>query len=588
MDPGDPVHMARIRESLRDNRDKMRTACKQRLEVLKQYVGPYYGPEGSGSDSRRPINNIEKGLNIYSYLLVGGVPQLEVLSEAQPLRPMARAASITINMELERRRVSDVLQRWVRASILSLGVVQCGWKRYGSVYDPASGQYVEVGDWTLDLISLDDLVIDFSQRTLEAGRFMGHRFDMDLEEAQENPAYNRAARQALQPSDVTYVTEFGTRKAESLSRGHSMWTGELEDKCLLVQLHLRREQLLVVFDPEGDGPPLSIEEYKGPAEGPYEWISYNEVEDNPLPLPPVAVWRDLDNLANAVASKLGDSAINQKDVLGYEEGAEDDVERLLAAPHLGTAAMKNPKAAQMFSFNGPNQMNLAFLLQVLEWANNLQGNPDLLAGLGQQADTATQENLLTTAAGARMEAMRDRVSQATDRVLRRVSWYYWRDPARLYQGQQQVAGTPYTLPIAITPAMREGTWDYLNFQLIPYSLKPTPPAQRLQQLRGMMQEMIALQPLADAQGIKTRLDRYLELAARYLHMPEISELFEYGTPQLPMGEPPTNKPNTTRTYIRKNVPSGGTQQGRTAAKMQGLMGNASPQQQTATLQPGAA
>ena len=45
--------------------------------------------------------------------------------------------------------------------------------------------------------------------------------------------------------------------------------------------------------------PLRVVDWTGPPRGPYAVLGFNHVPSNIMPLPPVAIWQDLHDLANA-------------------------------------------------------------------------------------------------------------------------------------------------------------------------------------------------------------------------------------------------------------------------------------------------
>ena len=73
----------------------------------------------------------------------------------------------------------------------------------------------------------------------------------------------------------------------------------------LRDIWLPREQLIITVETGKLGPSLRVLEWDGPHSGPYRFLRFNEVPGNTMPLPPVALWRDLHDLANVLFRKLG-------------------------------------------------------------------------------------------------------------------------------------------------------------------------------------------------------------------------------------------------------------------------------------------
>jgi hypothetical protein len=87
----------------------------------------------------------------------------------------------------------------------------------------------------------------------------------------------------------------------------------------------------------------------------------------------------------------------------------------------------------------------------------------------------------------------------------------------------------------------------------------------------------------ERQNVTINVQKFMKVVGKLSNISEIDEFFEYATPDLnqPVGssDQVRQAPNTTRTNIRKNVNTGGTDKGRSSQIQQALLGK-QPQNST--------
>jgi len=585
-DPENQRDLMRLRESLHDARQQLRVFHEHWLEALQELVGAHYGRLLVGAHTRVHAPLIEKAVTIYSRLLAAQAPQILMLTDAAALKSLAKDAEAVNNRILQESNFEITLQRWVQQSLLApFGILKVGWELAGET-EGDDGEPIPVGEAYLSDVSFDDWVHDLGATRLEEAPYMGHRFRTSLEEVRDNPLYERTARESLTPDEQDNYHEQGQRKSSLLSRGYYGQREDLTPQVELWELYLPREQLVVTIAAEQTLPALRVAEWVGPERGPYHFLYYTEVPNNSLPLAPVANWMDLHELNNTVLRKLARQAENQKIVGLYAEGDDESATRITEADDMEWVGVRDPQRIAEVRFNGPDAANQQFFLAMQDLFNNLSGNLDLLGGLGPQSDTVGQDQLISDRASERVEWMKDRVYLRTRDVCESIAWYYWHDPVRLYAGVRELPHTDLAIPVEITPEMRSGNWQKFNFEIVPHSMQKLSPAQRMNELRQLMQELTALGPLLEQQGLALNVQAYLETYAKYRHMPEVRELVtllegEPGEPA-PIGTRPGAEgarmpAHTVRENVRRSVPTGGTEQSRRQTLMQGLMAAAGGQ-----------
>ena len=109
-----------------------------------------------------------------------------------------------------------------------------------------------------------------------------------------------------------------------------------------------------------------------------------------MPLSPVALWQDLNDLVNTLFRKLSKQAISRKTVAVFAGGSDEDARRFCGAAD-GDAIRGSGNDPREVSVGGIDQPNLAFAIQVRDLYSVLAGNLDSLGGLSPQSETATQD-----------------------------------------------------------------------------------------------------------------------------------------------------------------------------------------------------
>ena len=105
-----------------------------------------------------------------------------------------------------------------------------------------------------------------------------------------------------------------------------------------------------------------------------------------------------------------------------------------------------------------------------------------------------------------------------------------------------------------------------------------------------MDRLGQMYPIIQATGGDIDVQELTRLYADYLGIPELANIITFQNPPVDQqpGQNGQGMPqNTTRNYVRHNVPTGGTPQARSQALQQSLYGSATPNQEQQLMRPGA-
>ena len=524
---------------------KIRNYRQARKEFVSEIVGGWYGDQLIQRMDRSPLRLLNVAVNTLARALIARNPRVQITTQFTQLKPLALDAEVVINQRIEEFNLQKYLMRWLKSALTGIGIMQIALEAGDLEEDPDTGEWIPAGRLSVWNISLDDWICDMSARTLDARDcwYTGHYFERPLDQARNDPQYDQAGRLNLVPVRTTDVrngqSPTKTLGQRNVDKGRDYMGG--------YQFYFPEESIIRVlpWDFDDNTPPLMEYEWDGPDGGPYQYLFFEEVEDNPLPLPPAATIIELCKIADAIFDKEADNAENAKTVLGYRPGGDDSAKRIVGAANMEAIEMEDPDAVREFRFNGPRSENLGFLANVMGMWNMVSGNVNLIGGYGTSSETATQDNLLFQQQQGQIDVMRDAVYSAVDTVLEHWCFHYWHDPIRADRNVRQVPNTKIFVPVMITPEMRKNTWSRFNFRIEPHSLARRTPMQKVMELDQLVQGIILpAMPILMEQRLMFDMGQYLQTRARLTGTHELLEIVKPMDGQWQNAGPIGDRPHT--------------------------------------------
>ena len=564
--------LKKLRDAMEHSYKSLGTFRKNRRDALKEYVGSHYSD--NGADDKVPFNLLELTTGIYVRHLLGGTPRVLITTPHLALRPMAYNFGQALNRLAQQIHLANTFRSVAKRAIFSWGLVKVGLGAYGMLPDGGIGD--EIGRPFCDVIDLDDWVHDMTAKDWDHMAFCGHRYRIPYEDFMASSLYKN--KDAIKPSERSSVdNQTGDERTEAISRDMPSIPdlGEFEPHIEFFDMWLPRTGQVLTLPVQQKDVVAREVEWEGPESGPYKRLGYCEVEGQILPLPPVALWRDMHQLANGLWRKLERQAIRQKKILGFDPAGVSDAKNIVNAND-GDAVKMNANNSKEFSFGGIDNGNLAFLMSAVDQFSWLVGNLDALGGLGPQAETLGQERIIKSSANERVQDMERATQEFVVDVFRDLGLYLWTDPFIEIPFTKRIPGTELELERLWTPDLREGDFLDYNFELHPYSMQASTPGDKLNLVLQIFQQVIVpSMPVMQQQGIGVDFEGLFRLIGRYADLPEIEEVLLANQPVVaPEGpiNPRNIRPGTTRREnVRINAPAG-TRRGRSAALMQTLLG----------------
>jgi hypothetical protein len=554
----DRRHLLDMVDHSRKKLDDVRCARRKLLERTK-------GSEWFPSEEKTPLNQMAQQEWALVQHLAGGNPRALVLPGGQGLEAVAYEQTLAINKEADRLNLRRKFRRLVQDALYGIGICRIGMVRSQniSIHEIApeldeEGE-VGVGQLEVQVISLESWVHDCQADCLEEREFCGHAYWVDKEDIDEY--LPGVKREDLDVEEKRWIDEHGTEMAGAISRGvDGEGTSRYRDKYWLWDLWCPKEKVIVTTPVNGTGEIAHVRPWRSRPGGPYLFLYYRELPDQAIPLSIQADLALVHDSLNSTFRKLIDQTRESKTVLGFKPGHEGDAQNILDATSRQAVSMRDPNAVNEFNFNGPDQSLLGMLLQTRELASIIGGNTDVLAGLGAQAPTATQEQMVNQQAGGKIALHEVDTADFQQEVFEAIRWYIYHEQEVPIPLVGEVENTDIRFPTSFNAAKAEmlpGTFNAFQLKIEPYTEIYQSPTQRFQSLMMLWERLIMPAVQAGIIDSTPDINALLGIAAQYLNMPEIKQLLREVSPEeqaMMSGGEARQSPTTTRNYIRRSAP----------------------------------
>ncbi len=578
--PNSQRDIARLRMSMEQSRKSLECYRNKRIELVRDYVGMHYSDD-EGGGKRTPVPLLALFINIVLRQSVARLPKVTISSPYSELASFAWDFEIAMNALLAQIQFGRAMRVAALDAMFCQGITKVAMAEKGQA-ELAGKVYTGLHPFC-DTVDLDDWVIDMEPgRRWDQASYMGDRHSVVYEQLMESNLYSKQAKDGLTATEPSTTNEDGSEKIDVVGNEPNRGAEPFQDHIDLWDIWIPSQQLMVTLPAEpGKDKPLRVIDWNGPARGPYHQLGFYDVPGRLMKLSPVMLLSDLHNLSNDVYSKASDQAIGQKTILGAMAEAENDAKNIIEAEDGDVVKLNHPDKVKEFAFNGVDQFTLAFALEAMQRFSYFAGNLDALGGLGRQADTARQEDLITSSAGTQIQFIQGVCADFARENCEDLGELLWRDPMitlPLYRVPEKFADLGIRMPFKWTPEDRIGDFAHYNLKIVPYSMQEKTPQQRLQNILVFLSQAFAPNaPFAIQQGVGVNFEGLSRAWAHLSDMDEIEQILTFSGPpaadrKSPVGEMPMKPGMTTRRYERINTP-GATNAGKTESMMQMLMGS---------------
>jgi hypothetical protein len=581
----------RLLKAIRSSRNAMEPFRRVRKELIKDYVGSWYAE--SGADNKTLVNLINQTARIYTVALAANNPQVLVSTPRMENIAFARRFEVNLN-----KLISDMtLDKTFRAIVLdAFFCIGCGVvtmrdtdTRFHGLLESEEDVWLDPGEPWFNRVSLDDLILDMPARELTKMRYCGHRYRADYEKVMDEPGYSKKVKDKLKPTSREHHDSVGAVR-DIASEWGSAEDDDLKDMVWLMDVWIAENNSIATMAcDQHDLEPLIERDWTGSQAGPYKFLSLGDTPDNVIPTSPAVNLKGMHDLQNRLHRRMEDDSDAHRVVNVYPPGSEDDANRLRTAERNGWYRAKSPEQIKQFESGGIDQRDMALATFLQGEYDRFAGNLQAMGGLGAQASTVGQEELIHGQLSKNVADMRmSVVSFAADCILD-LGRLMWEDETLELRTSMPVGNSGINVTSDWTPDYRDGEFDDYEFKVEPYSMVFKTPQQHLQEYFQVLREIAPLWPMFQQSGATLNMQVLVKEMARLMNKPEIEQLITFAIPSQMLGGDQNTvrqSPHTTRETIRKNVGTGGTQAARDSVTIQSLMGG-KPQvnsQQSAMMQ----
>jgi len=536
VNPLSEKQFSKLQKSIDWSQKQFEFSRRKRVEAIKQFCGSRYME--SGSEKIMPVNISKLAVEIYVRQLAAHTPRVLITTKRDELRSTAANFELALNQIPNEIGLSRTLRIFVMEALFSVGILKIG------LSDGEQIMGHNYGEVFVDNVTLDDYFCDMSTGSRNTIQYEGNDYWMDYDDVMEMDWAKKTSREKLKPDEYTMLGQDGEIRAESIANAS---TPEVfKDRIHMRDVWLPGEKLLVTYGVTSKKL-LNVVEWEGPKNGPYVWLGYSDVPGNLLPLPPVSIWYDLNELANGLFRKLGNQADAQKTVQGFPGGDDAGVIAFKDAKDGDGIAYSGAKPEPLTA-GGVDSKTLAFFLQTRELSSYFAGNLDSLGGLAPMTQTVGQDKLLGEAASAQLRDMADKTIDAIKEVFYALAWYEWRDPLKQRDLEKKVPGMGVSVPVKWNQESKQGEFDLYDLEIDVYSCQDDSPATKLQKLGLIVERFITpLSPFIQQQSGSIDVEAILDDVVKYSDMPEAGRYVTFmddytGQQGAPMGAAPTGAP----------------------------------------------
>jgi hypothetical protein len=581
----------RLLKAIRSSRNALEPFRRVRKALIKDYVGSWYA-EG-GAENRTLVNLINQTARIYVVALAANNPQVLVSTPRTENLAFARRFEVNLNKLISDMALDQTFRAIVLDAFFCLG---CGVvmmrdtdTRFHGLLESEEDVWMDPGEPWLNRVSLDDLILDMSAKELTKMRYCGHRYRADYEKVMDEPGYSKKVKDKLKPTSRASQDYTGAARDIASGEGEAE-DDDMKDMVWLMDLWIAENNSIVTMacDQE-DIEPLIEREWVGSQAGPYKFLSLGDTPDNIIPTSPAVNLKGMHDLQNRLHRRMEEDSDAHRVVQVYPPGMEDDANRLRTAERNGWYRGKSPEQIKQFEMGGVDQRDMAMATFIQGEYDRFAGNLQAMGGLGAQAATVGQEELIHGQLSKNVADLRMSVVNFASDCILDLGRLMWEDQTLELRTSMPVGNSGINVTSDWTPDYRNGDFEDYEFKVEPYSMVFKTPQQHVQEYFQVLQQIAPLWPMFQASGATLNVQVLVEELARLMNKPEIRELITFAAPaQMLGGDQNTvrSPAHTVRETVRKNVPTGGTEQARSNALVQTLMG-AKPQvnsQQSAMLQ----
>ena len=530
------VNASKISTVVKEGFERLSRYKKARALFIKDYVGQYYNAM-SGLSGETPINLVFLALRVLIPNLIMKEGVNKVTTDILAQKEYGELLGLALNKSQKQRKLKKILRAGCVDMAFAMAIFKTSIAASGELLPVGKDINIDPGQIYTSLVDFDDFVFDPLCRRLEEASFLGHNTRIQRQVLLDTDGWNHDLVRALPKASLQNLD---SRRIEQLTQrnGPQSQMYELQDYVNVVELWIPEAEAICYtpnpyqtsFDDF-----LKMDDYYGPAEGSYTFGALSPpVPNNPLPVAPVGIWRDLNAMANRIMKKAIDQADSQKNIVLYDPAFGDVAQAVIDAYNNESIACSNPDAVKVVSFSGQDPANEQMVQSLFTWFNLIAGNPTQMGGMKSPtkkgAISATEVSALQSNAAVTLEDMRDITYDIHAEISKKEAWYIHTDPLiKVPLTKRETGKEP--IQIWLTPEQRQGDWAEYTFSIVKRSMLVLEPNLRAKRMMEFYTNVIPAVMMSASQamqmGIPFNVPRALMQAAEEMGIADaLAEVFE--------------------------------------------------------------
>lgn len=497
-----------LRDCIERDWKNMDVVRQRATDNWRMVAGHNFGK--NGEPERVPVNHALKLFLVLSRHLVAKNPDPDTNTDLTALKATAEKLRYALRIVGEDIHVGKFMRR-----MAEIAAVEGTSVKYTATTLPfgAKRQKRWVGDTPhLTALSLSNWCVDGLAEDWADITYMCHWYTVPAATLLKSDDLTKEQKREISGSvdDCSRVdNEDGTERPSAISNNNETGNVQYVPHVWLCHVyHPLNDMISVHLAPTGPGTisekPLFFGDYDGPQNGPYSVgpytvLRYIILEGNLLGMSLLAPITDLTIAANDLLSKSLESELNRKDLVLGRYSSDEDMEKIVNAPHMGMVSIKTESGDfKQVTFGGQTETAQVLGITMANGINYMT-NLEALSASGPAADTLGQEDMLRSAAAAEISDMTFATYELGDAVMQDLKYYICTDPAFSMKIGFDVFGEKFQTEL--TAKELEGKFADINVSVKMDSMRRRSREQRAKDMEYMATNLILpMQPIWSQQN----------------------------------------------------------------------------------------
>ncbi len=461
-----------FQEAIVKSEERLKWYRRARTQFIRAYVGQYYNIQNWDAAGENPINLIFNAIRAIVPHLIMRNPKHGVYTKfGQPASGKTDELRWKLDSIAEQISLYTTLRACIVDTMFGFGIIKTGLKQSSDIIT-IDDFNIDPGQMFVGNVDMDNFVFDpcCTQHLFKDALFLGDRVRVPRHVLLDTKGYNKEEVRRLPNPTSSKQDTRDVSGAEKFGREFR----DLRDMVDVIELWIpETNELVTVADPSQykSNKFLRKTEYYGPKTGPYTFLCFTQpVPNNPIPVAPVSLWYDLNESLNDIFKKAVNQGLRQRDIMLYAPANAEIANDLQEAYDGEAIASTDPKAVNVISLGGANSKNNQMVGELQNWFNYMAANPDQMAGIQSDVETATQAQIMQGNASIVTDDMRDIIYTQTAEISRKIAWYVAEDP--------------------LDPTATKEDWIQFLFTIVPKSMGRISAQVRTQRMMQLMQNVV--------------------------------------------------------------------------------------------------